>query len=31
VAQLALFLASDDADFLTGSDFLIDGGVLAGG
>jgi len=31
VARLALFLASDDADFLTGSDFLIDGGVLAGG
>jgi NAD(P)-dependent dehydrogenase (short-subunit alcohol dehydrogenase family) len=30
VARLALFLASEEADFLTGADYLIDGGVLAG-
>ena len=30
VARAALFLASGDADFLTGSDLLVDGGVLAG-
>lgn len=30
VAELALFLASDKAGFCTGSDFLVDGGLLAG-
>jgi NAD(P)-dependent dehydrogenase (short-subunit alcohol dehydrogenase family) len=30
VARSALFLASDDADFITGADLLVDGGVLAG-
>jgi meso-butanediol dehydrogenase / (S,S)-butanediol dehydrogenase / diacetyl reductase len=30
VAELALFLASDEASFCTGGDYLIDGGLLAG-
>jgi NAD(P)-dependent dehydrogenase (short-subunit alcohol dehydrogenase family) len=30
VAGSAVFLGSDDADFLTGADLLVDGGVLAG-
>jgi 3alpha(or 20beta)-hydroxysteroid dehydrogenase len=30
VAALCAFLASDDASFCTGSDFVVDGGVLAG-
>ena len=30
VAQLVVFLASDEAPYITGSEFDIDGGVLAG-
>lgn len=30
VARAALYLASDDAAFITGSEFVIDGGILAG-
>jgi NAD(P)-dependent dehydrogenase (short-subunit alcohol dehydrogenase family) len=30
VAELAAFLASDKAGFCTGSDYLVDGGLLAG-
>ena len=30
VARAALYLASDDADFVTGSSFVIDGGLTAG-
>jgi NAD(P)-dependent dehydrogenase (short-subunit alcohol dehydrogenase family) len=29
VAQLALFLASDDASFCTGAPFIVDGGFVA--
>ena len=29
MAQAALFLASDDASFVTGTDFLVDGGITA--
>jgi NAD(P)-dependent dehydrogenase (short-subunit alcohol dehydrogenase family) len=30
VARAALYLASDDADFITGAEFVIDGGLTAG-
>jgi 3alpha(or 20beta)-hydroxysteroid dehydrogenase len=30
VARLALFLASDDSDHSTGSEFIVDGGITAG-
>lgn len=30
VAELAAFLASDNAAFCTGGDYLVDGGLLAG-
>lgn len=30
VAKAALYLASDDASFVTGSEFVIDGGIVAG-
>ena len=30
VAQLALFLASEKSSYCTGSEFIIDGGLLAG-
>jgi NAD(P)-dependent dehydrogenase (short-subunit alcohol dehydrogenase family) len=31
VARAALFLASDDASFITGHTLAVDGGYLAGG
>ncbi len=31
IAKLALFLASEDSSWITGSSFTIDGGILAGG
>jgi len=30
ITRLVLFVASDDASFSTGSEFIIDGGVLLG-
>lgn len=30
IAKAALYLASDDADYVTGTDLVIDGGLLAG-
>jgi NAD(P)-dependent dehydrogenase (short-subunit alcohol dehydrogenase family) len=30
IAKAALYLASDDADYITGTDLVIDGGLLAG-
>jgi NAD(P)-dependent dehydrogenase (short-subunit alcohol dehydrogenase family) len=29
IADAALFLASDEASFVTGTDFLVDGGITA--
>ena len=30
IANLAIYLASDESTFVTGQDFIIDGGLLAG-
>jgi 3alpha(or 20beta)-hydroxysteroid dehydrogenase len=30
VARLALYLASDESDHSTGSEFVVDGGITAG-
>jgi NAD(P)-dependent dehydrogenase (short-subunit alcohol dehydrogenase family) len=29
IAQMALFLASDDSNFCTGAPFIVDGGFVA--
>ena len=30
VARLALFLASDDSEYMNGTEFIIDGGMIQG-
>ena len=30
IARMAVYLASDDSDYIRGSSFCVDGGVLAG-